>query len=168
MIYTTLKANREAGINFVDFIDECITVIGRFFGEEYVDENDYTNWDKLSEDFSKSKIESIVLKSIKEDAKDKEDGIFFKYGKILIERDYAFDDIRKAVQLGLLNRSDLHKIEKQSQKYNFRVRKEGWDETGTATDKGDWTTWYMDDIIDEFFPCGFDEETGCLNCGNCA
>ena len=109
MIYTTLKANREAGINFVDFIDECITVIGRFFGEEYVDENDYTNWDKLSEDFSKSKIESIVLKSIKEDAKDKEDGIFFKYGKILIERDYAFDDIRKAVQLGLLTCSDLRK-----------------------------------------------------------
>ena len=71
MIYTTLKANREADTKFVHYCEECVIPIGYAFGDEYLDDGD-SNWDKIEEDFTEKQIESKVLKYLKEDAKDKD------------------------------------------------------------------------------------------------
>ncbi len=161
IIYTTLKANRENDVDFVNYCDDCITQVGSIFGEEYIADDDYTNWDKLWNDFTEKQIESKVLKFIKEDAKDKEEGCFFKYEKILIDREFAYDDCLEGVKAGILTASDLRDIDRKSKKFGFSVKKSDWDENG------DWHTLYINDIIEEYFPCNYDLNDECINCGNC-
>ena len=119
IIYTTLKQNRANDVDFVEYCDECFTQVGGLFGEEYVDEYDYTDWDKLWNDFTDKQIESRVLKFLKEDAKDKEEGLLFKYEKILIDRELAYDDCVAGVKAGILKASDLRDIDRKSKKYGF-------------------------------------------------
>lgn len=162
IIYTTLKANREAGNDFVNYVDECITQVGRFFGEEYMDEYDYTDWHKIWNDFTDKQIESKVLKGMKEDAKDREDGSFFKYKNILIDRGFAYEDIEEAIKEGILICSDLRAIQKQSEKYNFKIEADIKD-----NETGYWHMRYMSDLIEQYFPCHYNMEGECNNCGNC-
>lgn len=161
IIYNTLKANRENNVQFVSFVDECITAIGSLFGDEYVDDYDYTDIDKLYNDFSDKQIESKVLKFIKEDAKDKEDGCFFKMGKVFIDREFAYDDCVDGVKKGIFKASDLREIDRKSKSYHFRVRKEDYG------DDGYYHSYYVDDILEEYFPCNSELGDGCNNCGNC-
>lgn len=161
IIYTTLKENKVHNVDFVEYCDNCITVVGGLFGEEYVDETDYTDWDKLWNDFTDRQIESKVLKFLKDDAKDKEDGVMFKYEKILIDREFAYHDCIEGVKAGILTASDLREIDRKSEKFGFKVKK------GEYGDDGYYHNYYVDDIIDEFFPCQKDEEGYCTNCCNC-
>lgn len=161
IIYTTLKQNRANDVDFVEYCDECFTQVGGLFGEEYVDEYDYTDWDKLWNDFTDKQIESRVLKFLKEDAKDKEEGLLFKYEKILIDRELAYDDCVAGVKAGILKASDLRDIDRKSKKYGFSVKKSDYGEDGY------YHTYYVDDIIEEYFPCNDDLNGECNNCGNC-
>ena len=161
MICTTLKANRENETKFVDFVDECIHCIGSVFGEDYVDDMDYTDWDKLEQDYSTREIESVVLKWIKADAKDKEDGTMFQVGKFFITRDFAYNDLKELLNKGLLTKGDLRKVKKDQKKFNFKVLNEN------AGDDGYYHWEGIDDLIDEYFPCDYDLEGECTNCGNC-
>ena len=161
IIYTTLKENRKNNVNFVQFVEECITPIGYLFGKEYIDEYDYSDLDKIYEDFTTRQIESTVIKFIKEDAKDKEDGCFFKHKNVFIDREFAYDDCVDGVKRGIFKASDIHEINKKSKKFGFKIKKESWNEND------EWHTYYANDIIDEYFPCNFDIHNECTNCRNC-
>lgn len=161
MICSTLKANREHETKFVDFVDECIHCIGSVFGEDYVDDMDYTDWDKLEQDYSTREIESVVLKWIRADAKDWEDGYMFQVGKFFITREFAYDDLEELLKKGLLTGGDLRKVKKDQKKFNFKVEKD------IRNEEGYWHLHYIDDLIEEYFPCNYDLEGECTNCGNC-
>ena len=161
IIYTTLKQNRANDVDFVEYCDECFTQVGSIFGEKYIADDGYSNWDKLWNDFTDKQIESKVLKFLKEDAKDKEEGLLFKYGKILIDREFAYNDCVAGVKAGILTAFDLRVIDRESKKFNFSVKKSDYGEDGY------YHTYYIDDIINEYFPCNYESEGECNNCGNC-
>jgi hypothetical protein len=160
IIYTTLKQNREHNNNFVQYIDECFLPIGIFFDGNYIDEDDYTNWDKLYNDYTEKQIESIVLKGIKEEAKDKDSGIL-KYKKYLIDLEFAYDDLEKGIQQGLFLKSDIEKIFQKAKKIGHPIKKEDYDENGYFHTYGKY------DLFDKYFPCDYDNNGECTNCENC-
>lgn len=160
MIYTTLKQNRENNIDFVQYVDETVYQVGHMFEDEYIDKHGYTDWERLEKDFSYKQIESTVLKWIKEDAKDKEDGCFYKFKKFLIDRAFAYMDVEELIQKGLITGGDLRKIKEDSKKYHFSF-------SGDVYEDGEWVYKDYDDLRDKYFPCASKLTGECNNCQNC-
>ena len=165
MIYTTLKANREANIDIAIYCDDTIAPVGELFDEsgKYMDKHDYTDWDKLLEDYTDRQIQSRALKYLKEYAKE-DDSILVKHGKYLIDVELGYDEIEIILKEGMfkLTVKDLRSIERKANKRGYKLTKE------VPRDEYTYTWKDLNDLIDEYLPCYADvNDTYCNDCGNC-
>ena len=171
-IYTTLKANKEHGIDDLDIAiayDETYGAVGALFGDEYKDEWDYTDFDKLCEDYTDRQIASACLKQLKQMAKGKDSDVLnWTPGKVFIDLDapeIAYIQVEQLIRDGVITGSnDLRDIDRKARKKGCTIRKEVcYDQENHY-----YTMSYIDDLIEEHFPCYMElNDTSCNNCGNC-
>jgi len=163
MIYTTLKANKEHGIDGLDIAityDECYGEVSDLFEED--------TFDEVVENHTPSQIGSTVLKALKADAKNLEMQLLnWTTHKVFIDIDapeIAFMQVEKLIKDGVITgSSDLKELDQKTRKRGCTIRKEVcYDEINHY-----YTMKYIDDLIDEHFPCEFTDEFGCTDCGNC-
>lgn len=164
MIYTTLKANKEQGIDIVQWYDETISQLGWIFKEDYNKtyyDYEEISWEQIHEDFSEKEIRSRVWKEIKQEAKT---GMLVKIDKMFVEVDALFDIVHLC-RKGLLKRSDLVEIKRKVSK-----REDSDSLLYDYYHPEDNECFYnIDNVMDAYFPCEFDyDEDTCTNCGNCA
>ncbi len=172
MIYTTLKQNKAQGIDELDIaiaFDETYGAVADLFDGDYSDGYDGTNFDKLCEDYTDRQIASAVLKYLRQYAKDKENMILnWTTGKVFIDIDapeIAFMQIEELIKNGIITGSDdLRDINSKAKKMGCTIRKEYcYDEENHY-----YTMAYIEDLIDEHFPCYAEQNDDfCNNCGNC-
>ena len=159
MIYTTLKANREAGIDIIRWYEETICDLAYLFKDEYEAQGkDYYDIPpyQVDADFTEKEIRQRVWKDIKNEAKT---GMLVKIGKMFIEVD-TLVDIICLCKKGILKRSDLHEIKKQVNKRE--------DDHLLSDFCGHHEQYYsINDVIDAFYPCSVDMGEECNNCCNC-
>lgn len=159
MIYSTLKANKEAGIDIVDWYDETIAEISYAFRDVY-GKYDWTevSWEQVHKDFSEKEIKQRIWKEIKQEAKT---GMLIKINKMFIECD-MLHDVLTLTKKGIFKRSDLVELQRIASK-----REEA--RFSYATDlKTNEEYRSIEEVMDAFFPCFYDYETDtCTNCGNC-
>lgn len=172
MIYTTLKANKEHGINDCQiqvYCQEGITEIGYAFGEEYIDDNYCTDFDKLEADFTDRQIANGVLKYLRKLAKDKEEPLII-WNKMFIELDcggiIAFKQLEELLETGVITkRSQLNEIEKLASKKGFTIKS---DEYCYNQEEHWYRSDSIDDLKDKYFPCYAElNDCDCNNCCNC-
>ena len=173
MMYTTLKANKENGVDFIDIaydVEESWTVVADLFdnSEKYHDEQEETDFDKLYADYTERQVASACIKYMKKLAKDKEEPVMI-YGKIFIDLDcdgaIAYDQVKQLVKDGVITGSNqLKEIDKKAKKNGVTIRKD----ICYDMENHYWRFYYISDIIEEYFPCYSDTHDGyCNNCGNC-
>ena len=181
VLYTTLKENKQHGIDETDIVmycDECFYLVASLFkdGEKYED-GDYTDFDKLYEDYTPRQVASTVLKYLRQEAKDKENFLLNDPPlKVFIELDadgeIAFDHLECLIEDGEITGSNtLNDIRDKARKKGRTIRKGEW--YGENDIYFRYRT--IDDLIDEYFPCqetlmideDGDEYMACTQCGNC-
>lgn len=173
MIYTTLKANKEHGIDDLDIAiayDETYGAVADLFtDDDYGDGHDGTDFDKLLEDYKPRQIASACLKDLKQQAKDKDNMLInWTTHKVFIDVDapeIAFMQIEELIKNGIITgSSDLREINQKAKKYGCTIRKE----VEYDTENHYYTMYYIDDLIEDKFPCYADvNDDYCNNCGNC-
>ena len=163
--YTTLKENRKNNVNLIDDVDECLFSIGSilnetFNTEKYIDKYDYSDFDVIYQDFSKNKIESIVLKYLKKYSNNNTEMYLLKYKKYLFETLFIYDGVEQLLKDNQLKASDIDNIIKLCEKYNIHVEKE-------IQNDGFFSYYSLSDLKEKYFPCDYDKFEKCSNCGNC-
>ena len=165
MIYSTLKANKEHGKSYMDIInyyDECYACVGELFGDEYVDDNEYTDFDKLFADKTERQIASACLKALRKD------DTILEWNKMLFDLDLpelVFDELKKLCKEGVITGSrQLREIGSKAKKKGVTIKKEVCYDQENHYYRFE----YIDDIVDEYYPCYADtHDDFCNNCGNC-
>lgn len=169
MIWTTLKENKDRGIDYIDiayYCDENWYMVANLFegGEEkYGDGHDNTDFDKLYEDYTERQVASRVLKELRKEK------LLLQWNKCFIDLDcdgeIAYDQLEYLIENGTITGSNqLEEIEaKAKRRAGVTIKK------GTRYGENDiyFKYLYVSNLIDEYFPCQFDEEEGCMNCHNC-
>ena len=166
MIWTTLKENKKHGMDYWDiawYCDENWYLVANLFegGEEkYSTDYDYTDFDKLYKDYTERQVASTVLKHLRKEK------LLLQWNKCFIDLDcdgeIAIDQLEYLIENGTITGSNqLREIEEKAKR-----------RAGVTIRKGYYEGVYyhyktVDDLIDEYFPCQFDEEEGCMNCHNC-
>ena len=156
MIYATLKANKEADIDIVNWYDENICPIACEFQDKYgAYDWDDVSWDQVHEDFSEKEIKSRVWKNIKQEAKN---GVLVRVRDMFVEIDWI-GDIVQLTEDGKLSASDLRMIQKEAKSKKREDESLLWGEHNGFES--------IRDLLDEFYPCNYDREGECINCHNC-
>lgn len=173
VIFTTLKANKEHKIDNRDialYVEESWTVVAELFedADNYLDKWDDTDFDKLYADYTERQVASACLKYLKKYAKEK-DSCMMIWNKMFIDLDcdgeIAFEQIKKLIADGVITGSNqIREIENKASKKgrSIRSREYCYDEENHYYRRD-----YVDDLIDEYFPCNSDNGGCCNNCGNC-
>lgn len=165
VIYTTLKANKEHGIDMTD--------IAIAYEESYGDLHDLfdnaDDWDAVFENNTERQIASAVLKQLKSDAKDKDMNLInWTTHKVFIDIDapeIAFMEIESLIEAGVIaGSSDLREIERLARKRGCTIKSR---EYCYDTENHYYTCDYIDDLIEKHFPCNAEIHGDCINCGNC-
>lgn len=156
MIYATLKANKEADIDIVNWYDETICNIAFLFQDKYGKYDwDEVSWEQVHEDFSEKEIKQAVWKAIKQEAKN---GILVRVRDMFVEIDWI-GDIVQLTKEGKLSASDLKMIQKEAKSKKREDEHLLWGDLDGFES--------IDDLLDEFYPCHYDMEGKCTNCHNC-
>ena len=172
VLYTTLKANKEHDIDYWDifqYCDESWTLVADMFedGEKYVD-GDYTDYDKLVEDYTPRQVASTVLKELRKQAKDKKEHLII-WNKTFIELDcdgeIAFDQLIELIEKDEITGSNqLREISKKAQRKGVVIKK------GYRYGENDiyYGEHHISYLIDKYFPCHYERGVDyCDNCCNC-
>lgn len=171
MLYATMKKNKEEGIDLVEYVEELITCVGTLFGNKSYDNNkyvdgDYTEWDKLYQDYTVEEIEKECWKRIKEEFQYATKGDMYRYGEYVFDiidcGDYVYKDIENLCKEGKLQKSDIIKINRGVKKKGHKIYLE--ERYGENNIYCRYLT--TEDLADKYFPCTSDEN-GCTNCHNC-
>lgn len=164
--YTTLKENRKNNVDLINDVDECLFTVGSilnetFNTEKYLDKYDYSDFDLIEKDFSKKKLESIILKYLKKYSNNNTEMYLLRYKKYLFETLFVYDGVEQLLENNLLKASDVENIIKLCKKYNIHVEKEIQNENGF------YNYYDLSDLKEKYFPCNFDKFEKCNDCGNC-
>ena len=160
MIYSTLKANKEHGKSYMDIInyyDECYACVGELFGDEYVEDDD-----KLFADYTERQVASACLKALRKDE------TILEWNKMLFDLElpeFVFDELKKLCKEGVITGSrQLREIGSKAKKKGVTIKKEVCYDQENHYYRFE----YIDDIVDEYYPCYADtHDDFCNNCGNC-
>ena len=170
MIRTTLKENKDRGIDYIDiayYCDENWYLVADLFenSEKYYwnGHTDHTDFDKLYEDYTERQVASRVLKELRKEKH------LLQWNNYFIDLDcdgeIAYDQLKELIEEGVITGSNqLEEIEsKAKRRAGVTIRK------GTRYGENDiyFKYLYVSNLIDKYFPCQFDEEEGCMNCHNC-
>ncbi len=173
MIYTTLKANKEHNIDYftiMEYTDMNWFMVADLFedGEQYVD-GDYTNFDKLMQNYTERQIASNCLKGLKAYAKNKNNPLAI-WNKMFIDFDcdgeIAFEQIIELIEDGIItNSNQIREIEAIGKKRNRTIKSKAY---CYNIEKHYYKRDYIEDLIDKYFPCYAEiNDDNCNNCGNC-
>lgn len=164
VLFTTLKANKEHGIDELDIAvtyEECYSNLSDLFEED--------SFDEVLENHTARQVASACLKALKADAKDKENNLLnWTTHRVFIDVDapeIAFMQIEELIAMGVIScGADLIDVDKKARKMGCTIKKEVcYDEINHY-----YCMSYIDDIIEEKFPCYAKlNDTFCNNCGNC-
>ena len=183
MIFTTLKANKENNVDYYDimyYVDENWRLVADLFpnSEKYFwnDSDNYTDFDKLLEDYSPRQVASTCLKHLRERCKGKKPPLMI-WQKMFIDLDcdgeIAFEQVKCLIEENVIkNGKQLREIDNLAKKKGCRIKSRDYcyDEENYYVRRD-----YISDLIDEHFPCqeklaideDGDEYYECTNCGNC-
>lgn len=153
MIYTTLKENRKNNIDLALYCEETIFVVANLLpdSEKYYDEWEETDFDKVYIDYSEQEIESIVLKRLKEYAKEN-DSIFLIWDKYIIDIEYGIPEIENMIKKGYIKtEEDLLDIHEEALKKGFFMKEKCWE------DEFNYNIRTVYDLIKEYFSLEMEE-----------
>lgn len=172
VLYTTLKANKQHEKSYWDifiYCDESWTLVADMFedGDKYID-GDYTDYEKLIEDYTPRQVASTILKTLKARAKDKEEPLII-WNNTFIELDcdgeIAFDQLIELIEAGEITGSNqIKEIQKKAKRKGISIKK-GYRYGENNIYYG---VHYISYLIDKYFPCHNERGVDyCDNCGNC-
>lgn len=172
MIYRTLKLNKEHDVDYEDifyYADINWRLVADLFpeGEKYED-GDYTNYDKLVEDYTPRQVASACLKELRRLCKGKNPNLMI-WEDMFIDLDcdgeIAYDQLEGLIEDGVITgNSQLREIDEMAKRKGCWIRKlyrYGENDIYQGS-------YYISDLIDKYFPCYAEEnDTSCNDCGNC-
>lgn len=170
ILYATFKENFDNNIDLEEYYWYNIGNTGCLFCEkERCNSCDNTDYDELFKKYSKKEIQKKVWKRIKEEFAKKTKGSMVRYNNFVFAdidcSDIVYEDVESLVKDGTFKKSDVIEVAQA-------IEKKGYDivyEKKYTNQDGHTRYHYLDlyDLANEYFPCQFDEETGCKGCGNC-
>lgn len=175
MIRTTLKKNKENGIDYIDiayYTDENWKLVADLFPEKekyyWNNREDHTDWDKLYKDYTERQVASTCLKYLRTLTKGKEPSLMIWKDYFIdldCEGEIAYTQIEELIKEKVITGSNiLREIDEKAKKKGCNIHK-GYRYGENNIYYG---TYNITDLIDGYFPCH--NERGidyCDNCGNC-
>ena len=173
MIYTTLKQNKENNITYwdiFDYVDTNWRLVADLFPNSTKYENgyDYSDWEKLKEDYTERQIASACLKELKKLTKGKTPSLMIWNGRFIdldCDGEIAYDQMIELIEDGTITGSNmLREIDEKTKRKGCTIHKGYW----YGENNNYYGKHYITYLIDKYFPCH--DERGvdyCDNCGNC-